>query len=53
MNPFDFVVVKDGNKNGQQVLREFLPQDNGTVVEYSETILFDLVKGANRLTVSP
>lgn len=45
---FDFVAVKDGYEQGRTVLREFLPQDNGAVFEFPETLHFDLVKGAGQ-----
>lgn len=41
---FDFIAVKQGYSKGQTVLKEFLPQDNGTVFVFPETIHFDLLK---------
>lgn len=41
---FDFIAVKEGYSKGQTVLKEFLPQDNGTVFVFPETIHFDLLK---------
>lgn len=41
---FDFVAVKEGYGKGQQTLREFLPQDNGTVFVFPESLHFDLHK---------
>ena len=41
---FDFVAVKEGYKKGQKVLKEFLPQDNGAVFVFPESLHFDLDK---------
>jgi hypothetical protein len=41
---FDFIAVKEGYGKGRTVLREFLPQDNGTVFVFPETLHFDLLK---------
>lgn len=41
---FDFIAVKEGYAKGQTVLKEFLPQDNGTVFVFPETLHFDLLK---------
>ncbi len=41
---FDFVAVKEGYQKGQTVLKEFLPQDNGTVFVFPETLHFQLQK---------
>jgi hypothetical protein len=41
---FDFIAVKEGYRKGQTVLKEFLPQDNGTVFVFPETLHFDLHK---------
>jgi hypothetical protein len=41
---FDFVAVKEGYQKGQNVLREFLPQDNGTVFVFPESLHFELKK---------
>jgi len=41
---FDFVAVKEGFQKGQTVLKEFLPQDNGTVFVFPETLHFELKK---------
>lgn len=41
---FDFVAVKEGYRKGQTVLREFLPQDNGTVFVFPESLHFELQK---------
>ena len=43
---FDFVALKEGYGQGQTVLREFLPQDNGAVFVFPETLHFDLLKGS-------
>ncbi|MDP3565032.1 MAG: PEGA domain-containing protein [Methanoregula sp.] len=41
---FDFVAVKEGYQKGQTVLREFLPQENGTVFVFPESLHFELKK---------
>lgn len=41
---FDFIAVKEGYAKGRTVLKEFLPQDNGTVFVFPETLHFDLLK---------
>jgi PEGA domain len=41
---FDFIAVKEGYTKGQTVLKEFLPQDNGSVFVFPETLHFDLLK---------
>jgi len=41
---FDFVAVKEGYQKGQIVLREFLPQENGTVFIFPESLHFELKK---------
>lgn len=41
---FDFIAVKEGYAKGKTVLKEFLPQDNGTVFVFPETLHFDLLK---------
>ncbi len=41
---FDFVAVKEGYQKGQTVLREFLPQENGTVFTFPESLHFELQK---------
>ena len=41
---FDFVAVKEGYQKGQTVLREFLPQDNGAVFVFPESLHFELTK---------
>jgi hypothetical protein len=40
---FQFVAVKDGYRQSQQELREFLPQENGTVFTFPETLHFALL----------
>lgn len=41
---FSFVSVKEGYLASEKVLKEFLPQDNGTVFEFPQTLHFDLQK---------
>lgn len=41
---FEFVAVKEGHGKSQQTLREFLPQDNGTVFVFPEALHFELKK---------
>lgn len=41
---FNFVAVKEGYRQSETVLKEFLPQDNGTVFEFPESLHFDLTK---------
>ncbi len=41
---FSFVAVKEGFQPSEKVLKEFLPQENGTVFEFPKTLHFDLVK---------
>ncbi len=39
---FDFIAVKEGYQKGQTVLKEFLPQENGPVFVFPETLHFEL-----------
>lgn len=39
---FEFVAVKEGYGKGQKTLREFLPQDNGTVFVFPDSLHFEL-----------
>lgn len=41
---FSFAAVKDGYQPSEIVLKEFLPQDNGTVFEFPQSLHFDLKK---------
>jgi hypothetical protein len=41
---FSFVAVKEGYRPSETVLKEFLPQDNGTVFEFPRSLHFDLKK---------
>ena len=41
---FNFFAVKEGYRQSETVLNEFLPQDNGTVFEFPESLHFDLKK---------
>ncbi len=41
---FDFVAIKEGYEKGQNVLKEFLPQENGTVFVFPESLHFELKK---------
>jgi hypothetical protein len=41
---FSFVAVKEGYRQSETVLKEFLPQDNGTVFEFPQSLHFDLIK---------
>jgi hypothetical protein len=41
---FSFVAVKEGYLQSETVLKEFLPQDNGTVFEFPKSLHFDLTK---------
>lgn len=41
---FNFVAIKEGYRQSETVLKEFLPQDNGTVFEFPESLHFDLTE---------
>ncbi len=41
---FDFVAIKEGYQRGETVLREFLPQENGAIFVFPESLHFELTK---------